>query len=248
MEPAATEEVEVGGQAPIIDATSTTTGTSYTSEIIRQLPLDRNYADVALANPGTSTDLSLTDTRLLALNVYGATAAENQWLIDGVNTTDVRLGIQGTTMNNEVVQELNLKTGGYSAEYGRATGGTVNVVTKSGGNAFHGDTFAYYDSTDTMADRRVEATDQSFALTELDDGTRLDYGGDLGGFILKDRLWFFGSYDRATLDAHASLVNTTPYVSGDHLFPLEATANLYSGKLTWNLSPSTTLVGGVFGD
>ncbi len=248
LEQAATEQVVVSGQAPLIDRTSTTAGTNYTSQNIRQLPLDRNYASIALANPGTGTDFGYTDGRYLPLTIYGATSSENQWMIDGVNTTDVRYGTQGKAMTSEFVQELEVKTGGYSAEYGRATGGVINVVTKSGGNAFHGDAFAHYDSVSTMATRRFEPTDQFLFQTELDDGTNLDYGANLGGFLLKDRLWFFGSYDRATLDAHVSRVRPHRDVPVDYLFPLEATANLYSGKLTWNATPSTTVVGGVFGD
>jgi hypothetical protein len=248
LELATAEEVNVSGAAPLIDRASTTAGTSYTSENIRQLPVDRNYADVALANPGTGTDFGYTDGRFLPLTIYGATSSENQWTIDGINTTDVRYGTQGKAMSSEFVQELEVKTGGYSAEYGRATGGIINVVTKSGGNTYHGDAFAYYDSADTMAARRFDPMDQVVMATEVDDGTSLDYGASLGGFLLKDRIWFFGSYDRATLDAHVSRVVPSRDVPADYLFPLDAEANLYSGKVTWNVAPSTTIVGSVFGD
>ncbi len=248
LEPAADEQVLVSGEAPLIDGTSTTAGTNYTSRIIGQIPVGRNYADIALANPGTGTDFGYTDGRYLPLTIYGATSSENQWMIDGVNTTDVRFGTQGKAMTNEFVQEIEVKTGGYSAEYGRATGGIINVVTKSGGNAFHGDAFAYYDSADTMAARQIEPHQQLLFATKVDDGTSLDYGANLGGFLLKDALWFFASYDRATLDAHVSRLVPRGNVPTDYLFPLEAEANLYSGKLTWNATPSTTIVGGAFGD
>ena len=86
------EQVRVLGEAPLIDTTSTTTGTNYTSDIINRLPVDRNYADIVRSNPGVSTDRGYTDGRMLALAIYGATSAENQWIIDGVNTTNLTRG------------------------------------------------------------------------------------------------------------------------------------------------------------
>ena len=156
LEPLATEDVFVSGEASKIDPTSTTTGTSYTSEMVTRLPVSRNYADIVRSNPGVSTDRGDTQGRSLALTIYGATSAENQWIIDGVNTTNVFKGVQGKAINNEFVQEVEVKTGGYGAEYGRALGGVINVVTKSGGNEFHGDGFVYYDSTGTAAEKEFK--------------------------------------------------------------------------------------------
>jgi outer membrane receptor protein involved in Fe transport len=248
LEPAANEEVVVAGSAPLIDRTSTTTGTSYTSEVIAHLPVNRNYADVVRANPGVSTDKGVTEGRSLALTIYGATSAENQWIIDGVNTTNVSRGVQGKAINNEFVQEVEVKTGGYSVEYGRALGGVINVVTKSGGNTFHGDSFVYYDSTGTAAEQEFKPGDAGIAQMRVVDGYRMDYGVDLGGFFLKDRLWFFGAYNRVTLDSDVSRVQASTYVSTEDRFPLDAADNLYSGKLTWNAAASTSVVGTVFAD
>lgn len=245
---AAAEHVVVSGQAPLVDTTSTTTGTNYTSHVITQLPVDRNYADIVRANPGVDTDRGDTQGRLLALSIYGATSAENQWIIDGVNTTNVYKGIQGKAINNEFVQEVEVKTGGYQAELGRALGGVINVVTKSGGNTYHGDGFAYYDSTGTTAQREFKPGDSALRVMRVVDGDRFDYGVDLGGFIVKDRLWIFGAYNRVSLQSHVSRAESSTYVSSAVLFPVDATSNFYSGKLTWNVAPSTTVVGAVFAD
>jgi hypothetical protein len=107
------ERVFVSGDVPAVDTSSTTTGTNYTSEIIDHLPVDRNYADIVRSNPGVSTDRGYTDGRMLPLTIYGATSAENQWIIDGVNTTSVNKGTQGKALSTEVIQELEVKTGGY---------------------------------------------------------------------------------------------------------------------------------------
>ncbi len=242
------ERVLVLGEAPLIDQTSTTGGTSYTSEVITRLPTARNYADIVRANPGVSTDRGDTEGRSLALTIYGATSAENQWIIDGVNTTNVFKGVQGKAINNEFVQEVEVKTGGYQAEYGRALGGVINVITKSGGNEFHGAAFGYYDSTGTAAEEEFRPGDSGIAQMRAVDGDRFDYGASLGGFLLKDRLWFFGAYNRVTIGSDVSRVQSSRHVSTEDLFPLDATSDLYSGKLTWNLAGSTTIVGTVFAD
>jgi hypothetical protein len=241
------EHLLVSGETPPIDTTSTTTGTSYTSDVISHLPVGRNYADIVRSNPGVSTDRGDTEGRFLALSIYGATSAENQWIIDGVNTTNVLKGVQGKAINNEFVQEVEVKTGGYQAEYGRALGGVINVITKSGGNDFHGDGFFYYDSDSTTADRLFKP-DSALASMRIVDGERFDYGADLGGFLVKDRLWFFGAYNRVTLDGRVSRVASSTYVSRDEQFPFDAVESLYSGKLTWNAMTSTTIVGTIFAD
>ena len=243
----AEEKVLVSGETPPIDTSSTATGTSYTADVIIRLPVGRNYADIVRANPGVSDDRGDTEGRFLALSIYGATSAENQWIVDGVNTTNVYKGIQGKAINNEFVQEVEVKTGGYQAEYGRALGGVINVITKSGGNAYHGDTFLYYDSTKTRAEPLFQP-DSSLASMRTTDGEHVDYGVDLGGFLIKDRLWVFGAYDRVTTNGHVSRVAPSKLVSRADRFPFDAMGDLYSGKLTWNAAPSTNLVGTVFAD
>jgi hypothetical protein len=249
LEPEMQEAIAVTGEAPLVDTRSTTTGTTYTSRIVTHLPVSRNYADIVRSNPGVLPDNGETQGRSIALSIYGSTSVEHQWIIDGINTTNVVKGVQGKAINNEFVQEVEVKTGGYQAEYGRALGGVINVITKSGGNAFHGDAFVYYDSDALQANRRFEpGVDSDLSGMRVADYSRTDYGFDLGGFIVKDRLWFFAAYNRVSYPAHISR-----YVSGDLVpstmrFPLEETDNLYSGKLTWNIAVSSVLVGSVFAD
>jgi len=242
------EEVLVSGEASLVDTTSTTSGTNYSNKVIGYLPVERNYADVVRANPGVFTDRGETQGRSLALAIYGATSAENQWIIDGVNTTNVQKGIQGKAINSEFIDEVEVKTGGYQAEYGGALGGVVNVITRSGGNTLHGGGFIYFDSSATAARQAFTQEDSLVAEMRLADYRRFDYGVDLGGYLLKDRLWFFGAFNRVDLSSHLSRVSPTPHVSVDDRFPLDSTDNLYSGKLTWNVAPPTTLVATVFAD
>ena len=143
---------------------------------------------------------------------------------------------------------MEVKTGGYQAEYGRALGGVVNVITKSGGNTFHGDGFVYYDSTGTAAEQQFKPGDSGIAQMRVADGERFDYGADLGGFIVKDRLWFFGAYNRVSSQGDLSRLQASDGRPDQREVPFDSLENLYSGKLTWNIASSTTIVGTVFSD
>ena len=197
--------------APLVDVASTTQGSNFSAKVIDKLPVGRNYADVVFTQPGVQADFGETQGRSLAISIYGSTSSENLFLIDGVNTTNVIKGFQGKDINNEFIQEVEVKTGGYQAEYGRNTGGVVNVITKSGGNEFHGGVFGYYNDTGMRADIKIPQTPDfsetgDAAQTAIGPNTflskdnRQEYGADLGGFMLKDKIWFFGAYDRVTIN------------------------------------------------
>ena len=243
------ESVLVSGETQFIDTTNTTAASAYAGNVIVHLPVDRNYADVAQNHPGVVTDRGSSQGRSISLAVNGSTSAESQWSIDGISTTNVMLGVQGKAFNNEAIQELEVKTGGFPAEYGRSVGGIINVVTRSGGNALHGDAFLYYDDSNLRADRVfVEGVDSPLSGMQLADYQRYDYGADLGGFLLKDRLWFFGAYNRTSFPGDVSRLAASALVPVTMRFPLDGTQDLYSLKLTWNVASGSTLVGTVFSD
>ena len=241
------EQVVVSGDAPLVDTTSATSGTNYTSRLIAGLPVQRNYADIVRANPGVAGDRAEVQGIALPLSISGATSVENQWLIDGINTTNVLKGFQGKALNSEFIQEVEVKTTGYQAEYGGALGGIVNVITKSGGNEFHGDGFFYYDSESLRAEQIVTGNDSPSGM-RLTPTERRDFGADLGGFVLKDRLWFFLAYDRVETPGTTSRYFSNRQVPSSMPFPRDQTANLFSGKLTWNIANHTTLVATAFAD
>ena len=247
LEVAAAEKVLVRGEAPLIDLSSTTTGSNFTEEVLKRMSIGRNYADIVRSQPGvildTSQNLPGLEDRVLNLSIYGATSLENLFLIDGINTTNILRGFQGKALNPESMQEVEIKTGGYQAEYGRATGGVINVITKSGGNAFHGDALGYYNSKGMRA--AVKVTESNIIAAEQTEVDRWDAGADLGGYIFKDRLWFFGSYDR--LDDDANRIPQAGPVAGQR-FRLRSTSDTYSVKLTWNAAPGSSLVATTFAD
>ena len=239
--PAKTEEVTVTAEAATVETESNSVGRSMDAKSFQALPTGRNYADVAQLASGVNTDNS--DVRQTSLTVYGSTGLENNFLVDGANTTGVEIGNQGKVLNFEFIQEIELKSGGYEAEYSGAQGGILNVVTKSGGNEFHGDAFGYFDSD------KLQATNKHLnqqASEGIPVGfTKDDYGADIGGFVLKDRLWFFGAYDHVTNTIKRQV--TTGAESGT-VTNLDTSGNLFSGKLTWHINDSNTVIGTVFGD
>ena len=250
-------EVTVTGDAPLVDSTSTTQGSNYSAKVIDKLPVGRNYADIVFTQPGVQADFGETQGRSLAISIYGSTSSENLFLIDGVNTTNVIKGFQGKDINNEFIQEVEVKTGGYQAEYGRNTGGVVNVITKSGGNEFHGGIFGYYNDTGMRADVDIEQTPEFSETGSADNVSgvgpayflskevRQEWGADLGGFVIKDKVWFFGAYDRVQAN------NNVQPIGGPRAyenFPQSFVQNKYSGKLTLNPLQGTSIVGSVFSD
>ncbi len=255
-----TAEVTVTGEAPIVDTTATTTGSNYGAKIIDKLPVGRNYADIVFAQPGVQADFGLTRGRSLAISIYGSTSAENLFLIDGVNTTSVILGVQGKDINTEFIQEVEVKTGGYQAEYGRNTGGVVNVITRSGGNEFHGGIFGYYNDTGMRADpvngEPAEYDTPAYSGTGaaqannsiLSKDVRQEWGLDLGGFMWKDKVWFFGAYNRAQVNQNLQTLDLTNPETFGHQFPRSFVQSKYSGKITLNPIQTTSIVGTVFSD
>jgi outer membrane receptor protein involved in Fe transport len=211
---------------------------------MEKLPLGRNYANVVRLQPGVNQDTGDTQGRGLALSIYGSTSAENVFVIDGVNTNQVNRGVQGKVINNEFIQEVEVKTGGYQAEYGRSTGGIINVITKSGGNEFHGDVFGNLSPTSFRSDQLHRDTDKF--NTTFDKVKELDYGADLGGYFVKDRLWFFTAFDR--VDNNRDRVPKDAASVLNQHFREDDNYNLFSGKLTWNIVQGSTLVGTYFRD
>ena len=237
LRPAAvSEEMIVSAAAPVVDTTSATLGTNLGTRAIETLPTGRNYSSIVQVTPGVSSDANTSNGNQTTITVYGSSGAENAYYIDGVNTTNMEYGFQGKELNFEFIQEVDVKTGGYEAEYGRSTGGIINVVTKSGGNEFTGDVFGYYDSDSLQANAEsVEST----AGTQTG-FTRQDYGLDVGGYILKDRLWFFGAYDRVNNSIDSKLPGGP---NAGEIVTSKSTRNLGSAKLTFNVGANQSLIG-----
>lgn len=127
-----------------IDVNTNTQGTNVTSEQFSNFPTQRTVQSLYNIAP-TASRSGLRDSagRDRDPSVGGASGPENNYILDGVTTTDPAYGGSGANLPFEFVQEVEVKTGAFGAEYGKSTGGIFNVITKSGGNEFHGDVFGY---------------------------------------------------------------------------------------------------------
>jgi hypothetical protein len=191
-----TEAVQVTAEStPLVDTRSTLVAHNVSSEEIDRLPKARSFQSIALTSP------SVNEGEIEGgFQVNGASGAENAFTVDGVVTNSL---INGSSRQNtvfEYIQEVQVKTTGIPAEYGGALGGVISAVTKSGGNTFTGEGHYYFEGSaisagpvkrlvlDPFDDKTV-----SYVQDEKDPITRNEFGGSMGGPIVRDRLFFFGS-------------------------------------------------------
>src|SRR6266478_867729 len=222
-----------------VDVTNNTTGSNVSTEQFSNFPTQRTVQSLYSIAPTVSrSGLRDASGRDRDPSVGGSSGPENNYILDGVNTTDPAFGGSGANLPFEFVQEVEIKTGAYGAEYGKATGGIFNVITKSGGNEFHGDVFGY--GTTKGLVRSVK--NFPFTGSAANGYSEVDLGGDIGGPIIKDKLWFFGAFNPQrrrnyylTQTFHAPVQN-------------KVTIPFYAGKVTFALNGKNTFTASTFGD
>jgi outer membrane receptor protein involved in Fe transport len=253
-----TEQVEVVGTPPVVDTSTAALGAVLDSKFLARLPTQRQVSDVVYLAPGVSTSGEVGRANP---SISGASGLENQYIIDGINVSNtgyggvgsysIVFGSLGTGVPFDFVEEVQVRTGGYEAEFGQATGGIVQAVTKSGGNTLNGSGFFY---------AAPEALQGDFRQTVLPNATRgdeavnstnsrfSDVGFTASGPIWRDRVFFFGALDRQW--------NATTLIAPDG-FPLrdqlgsidrDRSAVAYSGKATYQINNTNRLDFSVFGD
>mgnify|MGYP000078860872 CR=1 FL=1 len=211
------EEVTVVGGSPLIDIKSTTQGMTLNKTEFSKLPRGRNYDSLITVIPGVANEAVSGGT-----SIDGATGLENMYYMDGMNTSDLLRGNLEQQAAFEFVDEVQVKSSGYQAEFGGSLGGVVNVITRSGGNAFHGELVGYYEGSALTGKERNTLRLNPFDLTKAeyvnyqdlygkDKINRFEGGFSLGGYFLKDRIWFFG----AVLPVFRNTTRTVDWLSGD---------------------------------
>ncbi len=240
LQPAgASGTVVVTDSGAAVDVNTNTTGTNVSSDQFSNFPTQRTVQSLYNIAP-TASRSGLRDSagRDRDPSVGGASGPENNYILDGVTTTDPAYGGSGANLPFEFVQEVEVKTGAFGAEYGKSTGGIFNVITKSGGNEFRGDLFGYL-TTEGMV-RSVKNFSNSSASNN--GFSEVDAGFDIGGPIAKDKLWFFGAFNPQR--------RTNFFLSQSTFTPFEnkVTTPFYAGKLTWAINQGNTLTFSTFGD
>ena len=238
----ATETVTVtAGSGAAIDVTQNTTGTNVTTEQFSNFPTQRTIQSLYTIAP-TVTRSGLRDSsgRERDPSVAGSSGPENNYILDGVTVTDPAFGGSGANLPFEFVQELEIKTGAYGADIGKATGGVFNVITKSGTNEFHGDAFAYFVAESFVRSVKSSAIPRTGAAPN--GYSEVDAGFDLGGPIVKDKLWFFGAFNPQYRKNFFLTQTFLQDVENKVITPF------YAGKLTWSINPNHTFTFSTFGD
>jgi outer membrane receptor protein involved in Fe transport len=226
------EVVEVTGERPIVDVTSSAVGSSLTADFVEDLPTNRYYQDLIAMAPGVSEMEKTTNASSLYVSVFGSSQSSNIYNIDGLDTTSQDMGSAWWYTNPDIIAELQVLGIGAPAEYGSMSGAAINIVTKSGTNQHKG-RFSWYWQGPGMMDTNVKL--EGFDGKEYGH-ERVEYHNitlTAGGPLIRDRLWYFGAieYNTDTM--------STPGVDPDLVGPFDW--ERYDLKLTAALSQSTTL-------
>ena len=247
-----TESVQVVGASDTIDTRSTTSGANISSDLLQQVPVGRNLGASLYLAPGVGSSGTAGAANP---SIAGGSGLDNQYVVDGVNVTNQGYGALGSysivfgSLGNatpfDFMQEVQVKTGGYEAEFGQATGGLVNVITKSGSNNLRGSVFGYTRPSGLESDwTQFQSINGSVQTTN----ERASDGGAEGGFpIVRDKLFFFGAIDPGRE------VHTFQAPEGFPLLSLgdvdrERETLTYSAKATWQINGSHRIDASFFGD
>lgn len=175
-----------------VDVTSTESATNITAEQIERMPVERSVSSVALLAPGVAGG----SAGFGGISFGGSSVAENAFYINGLNVTDFYNRIGFSEAPFDFYEEFQVKTGGYSVEFGRTTGGVVNAIAKSGTNEFHGGAKLVFGPKDWESSARDSYFEGDRYITrsrDKTDSTRLNVWGS--GPLIKDRLFFFAMYE-----------------------------------------------------
>lgn len=238
-----------------LDQSSTAVGSNLNDQLFSNIPVARGVAGLFYLAPGTTDSLGGGRDNP---SISGGSALDNLYIADGVNITDSAFGgigtfsrsygALGTGINTAFVKEVQVKTGGFEPQYGQATGGIVNIITQSGGNEFRGSIYGYARPGALEARRKQRDDFSTNKAGKLLDAESFDAGADLGGPIVKNKLFFFGSFNPSlrrdqVIGATGSGLLT---LLGQHAQRYK-TWN-YAAKVDWNINSNHTLAYSIYGD
>lgn len=225
-------ELEVTGAPPVVETERGSQANSLTERYITDLPIDRrDYLTFTLLMPGVSNSNTITDnadfrvkqTPQSGLSFYGSNGRGNSITVDGGEANDDAGGVR-LNVSQDAVQEFQINRSNYTAEYGGASGATVNIVTKSGSNTVHGGLYGFFrndamDAADPFGFTPALSPGDAFSLTAQGQPvknslSRQQFGGTFGAPIRKDKTFFFASYEGLLSDSQHSV----PLLTNSNIF------------------------------
>jgi hypothetical protein len=224
----AREEITVTADAPMVDSAQTAVGSVVREQQIQSLPINgRNFISFATITAGATVDRTPQQgaTVTSGLTFSGQRARSNNIMVDGFDNNEAALGSVGATFSQEAVREFQVLASSYPAEFGKASGGVVNIVTKSGTNQLHGNAFVYFRDEALNAKEYFERYDRFGNPVDREKApySQYQWGGVLGGPVRKEKTFFFLSFERLDVTAN-NFVNIDPVAAGVLLsagFPVE---------------------------
>jgi hypothetical protein len=249
------ESVTVTGATPMVKPTQTAVASVVGQRQIESLPINgRNFIGFSVITPGVTTDRTPQQgaTVTSGLSFAGQRARSNNIMVDGFDNNDAALGSVGATFSQEAVREFQVLTNSYSAEFGKASGGVVNIVTKSGTNDTRGNAFGYFRDEALNAKDHFEKFDSFGGAIDRPKAPyrQAQWGGILGGPVRREQSFYFLSFERldiaannfVTIDPRAADVlraNGFPVELGNVPYDIASTAAL--GKVDHHFSSDDTL-------
>jgi hypothetical protein len=255
------ETITVSDALPVLDARRTAIAHTVGQSQIHNLPINgRNFISFSLITPGVVQDrVSSGVAGTSGLSFTGQSARANNIMVDGFDNNDSTLGGVRGLFSQEAIREFQVLTDSYSAEFGEASGGVVNIVTRAGTNQFHGEAFAFFRNDALNARDHFERFDVFGEPVDRPKASfgQWQWGGTLGGPIRRGQTFFFLSFERSTTDAN-NFVNIDPAAAtalGAAGFPVElgnvpyttdATQALAKIDHQWSPRNTLTLRGSLF--
>lgn len=229
--------IVTGRSLAAVDVTSATVGTTLTLDTVESLPTGRSYQSYLQLVPGTKPGANPSSRSGVNYSDIGGSigsSSDNVYYLDGVDVTDPTTGTFGANFNSEIIQEQSVIVGGVPAEYAGGSGLISRVITKSGGNEWHG-SLNYYLQNDELVAEDEHTTSGGFST--------YDTAFTLGGPILRDRLWIFGSYQKKFREDEVLDIT-----NGDILRTVEQESEYAFAKATWQVTNDDRLSASWFSD
>jgi hypothetical protein len=233
------ETVQVVAESPLIAITQSARATSIRGDEIDKMPKGRDFVTLVTQASGANMEAKSGTN---AIMIDGSSGGENRWILDGAESTDMVHGSQGKTMVTDFVDEVQVKSSGYTAEYGGSTGGVINVLSKSGSNQWRGDALLYYQSealeSDPRPSLRLKPTndrESEYITYPKDEYDRWEPGFTLSGPIVRDKVWFFAGYIPQIRPLDRTVTFKSDGSTGT--FPRDYRSNLLSSNVTAQLGP-----------
>lgn len=240
------ETVQVTAESPLIDIKQNANTTSVSAATISMIPKGRDFTSVIAMAPGSNNE-----SRAGGISIDGASGSENRFIVDGVDTTNLVTGTSAKTFVTDFMDQVQVKTSGYAAEFPGATGGVVNAVTKSGTNSYRGSAGTYFSNNDSLRGEnrpslRLKPTnsrEMEYVKFPLDKVPTWEPVLEAGGPILTNRLWFYGGYAPVRETTTRTVTFTRPVADGrqTQTFTQDNPVDRVTANVTWQANNALRL-------